>query len=329
MSENATQFEERIVPVSSLTVVKRDHPLAKDFYTPRNDKKPSADTVATIKTKGRPDYPIHVFPVVYDENGTQRQAAIVLDGNQRYINTVAAELSTIPVIVRSDLTYEGAVALAARLNSHREDNDIATNMLLAARLIKPDATGKPQAMSYEEAGQQFKKSHTFMRQLIQMHLFFTPKMKKALNDGKLSFTAATSLLRKELLDDPERLSAAFDELLSDDGALSVDGKVKKGAYERKNKDVKLAGSALTKNEWRLLARAKDTPMEASLLIEIFVGDKPFDAGVKNGLDWMVKPVKEAKPKKEKKAKTDKSAKKEAKATEVSADALTDVDVLFS
>lgn len=295
MSETTAtlQRKEVIVPIEQVTVVGPKHPLAAQFFTPRNLYKPNQDMMKTIAQNGRPDYPVLLWPYKADDDSATE--FICIDGNQRTINTKAAGLATIPAEIRQDWTMAEAIQAAARLNSQRQDNDFSTDCLLAVRLTQPDkVTLAAKGMSYPDAGVQFNKSHTWVRNHVKMQLFFPAVIKQAIQNGKLPYTVAeVALLKQEILRDKEALLAKYEEIMKDGGAIeNSTGKPGK-ARTPKVKDVSTKDAGLSKNEWRLIAQAADTPADFALLIEIFIGDKAFDAGEANGLDWLTRPSAEA------------------------------------
>lgn len=305
------------VALDKVVVVTNEHPLKDFFFTTRNLYKPTAAMTETIKANGRPDVPISVWPWLNPE--TNETELIVIDGNQRVINSRAAGLTQIPAEVHDNWTMQEAIAASTRDNALRLDNDFTTNCLLVARLTQPDNTGKPTGLDFKQAAVQFGKSHTWVRNHLKMHLFFPARIKAAIQKGQLSYTAAeVGLLDAELLKDKEALLKKFDEMMSAGGAINnADGKVQKrspGGSVKAAKAGRQGGEVLSKNEWRAIATGKGTPEAFAYLIEVFVGDRTLEAARKAAegeLDWLVKPEKVKKSKKSKEEKENGSTPKTA------------------
>lgn len=290
-----------------LTVVSQKHPLAPQLYTTRNDFKLSPNFIESIR--GGILEPVLVMPF--------NDELVVIAGNQRV--KAAREVGIqVPVIFRDDWTLEDAVQASAEENAQRKDNDFYTDLMVVSRLLKIDEkTGKPTGKSYEEVAQIFDKSHQWVRNIIAVGKLPT-KVRRMVQSGKLSFTAAVTLTRKELSNNPEALEAAIEELLADESNVGV---TKGRISVAKAKRVSGESQKFTPKEWRALAQHEDTPDEFRPLIQFFVGDITLATAHKLGLDWLkrIAPTKKEKAKKEKKEK--------ASSTVVSEEV--DIDSLFA
>lgn len=310
MAEN----EFNVVPVKlkDMTIVGKDHPLAKPLWTPRNEYKAEPNLTKQIKDAGRPEHPVTLFPVK-NEDGKVTEL-LVIDGNQRVKAALAAELESIPAEIRWEWSLQDAIDASAKINANRKENDFATKMILASRLVALDDKGKVTKHSYEEAGDLMNLSHTVVRSLVKMHHFFPKVIKQAIQTGKLSFTVAnTELCKAELLKDKEALMARFEALMKG-GGVEDDGTGVPRAKASSQRQAKLnqGEAALTKNQWRIIAQSRECPEEFAALIEVFVGDKTIEWGRSQGLDFLKVPKVEKASKKSKKQKAAESTTTPAK-----------------
>lgn len=284
-----------IVPLNSVVVVDRKHPLAEKFFTPRNTYKPDAAMVNSIKANNGPDYAPKVFQWKDDEGNVK---LIVIDGNQRVLAAKEAGLEKIKVDVQN-ISLEDAARLATRANSQRKDNTFATNAILAMRMLKPNKeTGKLEGLSYEQAASEFGKTHTWVRDIVKAWTRLPQNIKQDIEKGKISFTLVkNALLKDELLNDAEALQAKYKEILGDGGPVeNTSGKA--GRSPRPSSSGATNSMLkISKNVWQLIARHKDTPEHESALIQTFIGEKSIQQArseFPDELSWLVEPSTEAK-----------------------------------
>lgn len=315
-----------VVPMDNIVVVDRKHPLAKEFWTPRNGYKPDAAMVNSIRANGGPDYAPKVWPWK-DADG--KQWLIVIDGNQRVIASREAGLDKLKVDVQVGMSQQDASRLATRTNSQRKDNSFATNAILALRMLNLDEKGKPQGLTYEQAAAEFGKTHTWVRQIVAAYTGLPNKIKNDIENGKVNLTLIVNagLTKAEYLgkDNEEKALAKYAELLADGGPVeNTSGKA--GRAPRMTSQQAKNPDHLTKNEWQLIALNPNTPEDASTLIRAFIGEISFQQARNEGLDWLVKPAKEASAKAKGKGKGKKAKAEKSETPTASNEPVTDVDM---
>jgi len=284
-----------------LTLVTENHVLAGDFYTPRVNDKLSKGLVESVKNVG---IRVPVMAMLYNPDPTDKtkRQLIVIDGRQR---TKAAQYLvgkgvavTVPTRVIPYTNNAEALQDQIIANNIRYADTFFDKAIQASHLV---ATGMPQ----EQVAQAFNVTYHTVRNWVEA-LSLPKRVQQAINDDKISVTAALGLTKKakgqaELSED--QILERFDALQAE-GKLSADGK----KIKTKDVDAKIdptKSERFKDYELRILSNRDTTPKAVQFAFRVLIGAislqqaKVLAANEGVDLGWFVHVEPEPKPKKEK------------------------------
>jgi hypothetical protein len=274
-----------------------EHPL----YDERVKKAIDPSMVANVKTFGVET------PIMVTKKGDQ---ILVVAGRQRVrwaraaneelVKEGVTDLIEVPAVLHKgdDVSLFGKMVTE---NEAREDDDILTKAEKAKRMLamKKVAGGD---VTIEEVANRFGVTDRAIRQWLAI-LELSPKVKKAVKDGRLTATAASKLQGKSV----EEQEADLDELIAEADAT---GK-KKVSTSKVNKKAKGTGNGPSRK--LLIAMSEVAPHPYCTLLGWILGemdDSTFLSECPDLAKWIDKALKktEPDPKEPKKAKEPKAAK---------------------